>query len=287
MPRRSYESEPELCERLIEMLREWEEVLARMHEGARRLGAPWTACSTPFVHESGGRLVAHVGVVERSLVVAGREVRLGGIHAVYTRPEQRRRGVYRGLMEEALRHCDEHYPAAILSTAQPELYEPFGFRVVPEHHAVVRAEHPGGGSGLRRLDWRAPGDRALLDRLLRTRAPVSARLGVIREDAVFKFNVALRDVDYCEALDAALVTHRAGDVLHLEDLVAPELPALDELLRGLPEPVHRVVLHFAPDGLGVDAEPRARDDGDWLMVRGEFPDPDPRLPLMLAPTARS
>lgn len=39
-------------------------------------------------------------------------------------------------MRAALALCDERYPAALLCTAQPELYEPFGFRAVDEHKVV-------------------------------------------------------------------------------------------------------------------------------------------------------
>lgn len=100
------------------------------------LGAPWEQVSTPFVYELGDVAITHIGVLSMPLVVQGRTVLAGGIHAVGTHPGYRRRGYYREVMAEVLQYCASRYDTLLLTTGQPELYAPFGFRVIPEHHRL-------------------------------------------------------------------------------------------------------------------------------------------------------
>ena len=58
-------------------------------EGA---GCAWHVISTPFVLWEDGVPVSHAGVLEIELVVGGQPMRVGGIHAVVTRPDHRGRG---------------------------------------------------------------------------------------------------------------------------------------------------------------------------------------------------
>jgi GNAT superfamily N-acetyltransferase len=288
VPRRSYSEDPALAGQLFELLGGWIDGLAPDHPRCALLREAFAHSSTPFVHEHGGRAVAHVGVVERSLVILGERHTLGGLHAVYTDPAQRRRGLFRELVREALEHCDARYPAALLATDSPELYRPFGFRALREHCFELAAEAPASGSSsLRELDPTRAADRALLERLLATREPVSERLGVASADAVFALSSAGKLLHYCEPLDAALVLRQELDALHLEDIVAPRLPALGSLLAALPRPRRRVCLHFAPDRLAPAARARPRAAPDVLMVRGPFACAQLELPFALAPTART
>jgi hypothetical protein len=51
--------------------------LPRAIARAEHLGFAWTAVSTPFVRREGDRVVGHAGVIELSLVMAGRVRRIG------------------------------------------------------------------------------------------------------------------------------------------------------------------------------------------------------------------
>ncbi|WP_437769520.1 hypothetical protein WMF27_07940 [Sorangium sp. So ce281] len=119
-------------------------------------------------------------------------------------------------------------------------------------------------------------------------APASTKLGVTGPAAVFVVDELDRPLFYAEDLDAIVSLESVGDVLCLYDVVAAELPPLDEILRRLPAPVRRVELFACPDALGMvgTAEPHVSMDGDdagggagavRLMVRGPFPEG----PLML------
>src|SRR5262249_28540546 len=136
------------------------------------------------------RPVSHVGVLEIPMMLEGREVRAGGIHAVCTHPDFRGRGLYKALMSEVMRWCHNRYQTLVLTTSQPFLYEPFGFRVMPECRFVRLLTGTPPGRGLRTLDFGRAQDIALLRRVLPEREPVSLSLGVVREQAVFAFNEA-------------------------------------------------------------------------------------------------
>jgi hypothetical protein len=61
--------------------RVWPRVPAAVARAAA-LGFAWTDVSTPFVRRAGGRVIGHVGLIELPLVLGGRAVRVGSIHAV-------------------------------------------------------------------------------------------------------------------------------------------------------------------------------------------------------------
>ena len=145
----------------------------------RPFGLHWDQVSTPFIMMKDGRLISHVGVLDLPLIVDGCDVLVGGIHAVCTHPDHRRQGYYRAVMEEALAWCDERYETLMLIASILELYEPFGFRVIPESRFVGSVRHVDQTPNLpelRQLDLHRPDDLQLLHRLLDQRAPVFAPL---------------------------------------------------------------------------------------------------------------
>ncbi len=288
MYRRSFADDPQLCDRVFELLGTWLPVLPVMRKRAEALGGwRWEDTSTPFVYEQEGRVVSHLGVLEMDWVCDGRELRVGGIHAVCTLAGMRRQGLYRALMEEALDWCDQRYETLELTTEHPEYYEPFGFRHVPEHRFRMAIEGSGDGTAFRRLQLEDAADLARLDELLARRTPLSSRLAPLRDRAVFKFNLGGgAAVDYCEALDLAAVWERDADgCLQVYDLVAESLPSFSEIRERLAGPVHGVRFHFDPAALGVDAAPEPVRD-DWLMIRGPLPLPEDGVTGMLSPMAR-
>jgi predicted N-acetyltransferase YhbS len=285
--RRSYASDPGLCDRVFALLDTWIPALNTKRRQAERLRWRWEDCSTPFVHERDGRVIAHVGVLESRWVWGGEEHRMGGVHAVCTLASERRRGLYRELIEEALVHCDERYDSVDLCTEHPEYYEPFGFRVIPEHRFRTQTDPRAGRHRFRSLDLGRSSELDLLERLLATRTPTSRILGVVREQDIFKFNQSSGELQYCEELDLIAVMYRSGGQLEIDDLVGPALPDLEEFLAHIGHPIDEVVFHFRPDRLGVGATPELfRYDDDVLMIRGQFPLDGLEPKFMLPPPAR-
>lgn len=285
MYRRNYLDDPKLSDRVFDLLETWFVGIAEPRRVALRLGGRWDDCSTPFVHEDAGRIVSHVGLLEMPYVVHGKRVQLGGVHGVCTLESERRKGHFRRLMEELLAYCEPRFETLVLSTEHPEYYEPFGFRVVPEHRFVADVASSGGRKGFRPFDIDRADDLRRLDDLLERRTAVSNRVGIVQEQQVFKFSQGTTGLHYSEALDCFAVLDFQGRRLVLSDLVAREIPSLPQLLAEVESPVDEVEFHFSPDRFDVAARPELyRWDTDFYMVRGPFAAEGEKF--MVPPSAR-
>jgi GNAT superfamily N-acetyltransferase len=261
--------------------------ITQLAQQARKLGAAWEDASTPFArfHEDGS-LITHVGVLEIPMRLMGQNIIVGGIHAVCTHPEFRRRGYYREVMTEALDYCDRdrNYPTLILTTSQPELYQPFGFRVIQEHSFTTKCNSSGGISGWRLLDINNTNDINLLHRLLETRAPISNVVGVINEKPVFLVNEGSRPLYYFSDLDAVACMSIENNHLQLFDVVTPKIFTLQALLAKIPQPIEEISIYFSPDCINpldsnMQALPEIFDGDSLLMVRGAFPSENHKFTL--------
>lgn len=285
----SYTDSPDLLDDVFDLLDVVFPGLRGVAENARALGAPWESASTPFLSIEEGRIVSHVGVIELEMVLLGRRVTIGTVHAVATHPHHRRQGHYRRVMEALLDHCDSAYETLILTTEHPEYFEDFGFRVIAEHRFTADVDSSGGDAGFRMLDPGSRRDLSILHRLLKSRAPVSDVVGVVREKAVFCFNEGRNPLPYSEKLDAIACMTLEGSRLDLYDIVSPKIPSLPEILRNVPDPVDTVVTHFGADALGVEAVAEQHifehDGPSTLMARGPFAAED--APFSLPRSART
>jgi hypothetical protein len=248
--------------------------LGRAATRAERLGASWESVSTPFLHFEDGRLVSHIGVIETPLVLLGTPTTVASLHAVATHPEYRRRGYYRLLIEEVFDYCRGRYNTLVLTTENPEYYEPFGFRVLPEHVLTSSFSASPGEDGFRRLNTEDPDDVRTLNRLLESRTPVSHVVGVAPEKAVFFFNEGGKPLHYCPELETVLCMEVDGSKLRLFDVVAPRLPSAEQILKRMPDDISEVELNFASDRMAPGAKAARRvldhDGPSYLMVRGPF-----------------
>jgi GNAT superfamily N-acetyltransferase len=231
---------------------------------AEGLGFSWSSVSTPFVHYEGDRAVAHVGVIELPLVIAGHPRPVGSIHAVCTDADRRGRGHARALLSAALAHGPGRYDTVVLTTLIPGFYARLhGFSPVAEHAFTRAVETPTRSAGGRRLSA-SPDDARLLRRLSATRTPVSERLGCLDAVTVVVFTLLLTWSDFSHAyhhaaLDVVTVLEMIGRTLVLYDVMGAVVPPLPELLEAIGAEVDRVVTLFVPDRLGPGFRPEPWD----------------------------
>jgi GNAT superfamily N-acetyltransferase len=271
--KQSFSADPNLSDKLFDLLEDTFPGLSSMAECGRKLGASWETASTPFIRFHDDIAITHVGVLEIPMQIMGQRLTVGGVHAVATRSEFRKRGYYRQVMEEVLEYCDQHYETLVLTTPQPEFYLPFGFRIVEEHIFKLKCDSTGDTDGLRILNFADIKDFTLLHRLLETRTPVSNLVGVVKEKPLFCVNEGSRPpLYYAEDLDLIACMAIEDRTLHLFDLVATQICSLKEILARIPQPIAEVVIYFSPERLGVkdvQSFPHAFDE-TALMVRGTF-----------------
>src|SRR5262245_56260233 len=259
--------------RALHMLQDriWPQMSARI-ETARKLGVPWEAETTPFAWVEEGHALAHVGVIAHPLRLLGEDRVVAGIHAVCVDPEARGRGLGRMCMEAAAAWIDDRFDLAKLSTAIPAFYGHWGFSAVPTHRFVSQRTGGGGPARPATLD-----DTARIPALLSARTPPSGIYATREPGWLPIINLALQRhlpdrVLVVPQKDFFIVAHQQGQVLHLEDVVGPELPGLEEVLAAIPFRFERVFYGFTPDRLdpGAHAELVPLTEG-VMQVRGAWP----------------
>ena len=272
--KRSFSEEPTLSDQVFNLLETAFPGIgiSRAAETGRMLGAAWEDASTPFIRFHNDIAVTHVGVLEIPMQIMGQTVTVGGIHGVCTHPEFRRRGYYREVMTEVLDYCASRYDTLILTTAQPEFYQPFGFRVVKEHIFSTKNDSTGGINGFRLVNTSDPDDLKLLHRLIETREPVSNIVGVLHEKAVFFVNEGTKPLHYAEDLDLIVSMEIENTQLKLFDVVGTRIRNLTAILDRIPQRIEEVITYFSCDRLGGDfqALPHVFEGDSLLMVRGLF-----------------
>lgn len=254
---------------------------------AAELGARWSEMSTAFVVREGGTAIAHAGVLEIPMIVAGETRRAAGIHAVCTAEGHRGRGHARRVIERAIAHAEQHADLVLLHASDPEIYTQFGFR--PVEQRVFHCERPEARAAPMRQLAATAADVALVRRLSRGRAPVSEALGIGDAADLFVLDECLAcgtfaRLWYAEDLDVVVALDVADRVAQIYDVVGTSLPPLAEITARIVGRFDRVELFFAPDRF---AQPRwrmrAMEPPDVFMVRGAFA---PGAEIAVPPLAR-
>jgi GNAT superfamily N-acetyltransferase len=249
----------------------WPQMSTRI-EAARKLRVHWETETTPFAWVEEGRALAHVGVIAHPLRLLGEDRVVAGIHAVCVDPEARGRGLGRRCMEAAVAWIDERFDLVKLSTTIPAFYGRWGFSVVRTHRFVAQRSGGGGPARPATLD-----DTARVRALLSARTPTSDIYATREPGWLLITDLALQGrlphgVLVVPQRDFLIVARQQAEILHLDDVVGPELPGLEEVLAAIPFRFERVIYGFTPDRLdpGARAESVPLEEGA-MQVRGAWP----------------
>lgn len=269
-------------------------------EQARAWGGDWFQVSTPFLVRSGDGLLAHAGVIECDLTVAGKRREIAAIHGVCVHPDHRGQGLGREVLEAALKHIDgTSATTTILWSEKVDLYRKFGFEPCVE--SVFTAPVPTALSPVARptpamrLDLDKAESRNRLLEALRRRQPVSGIIAAADSGWHFLIDLALwtESKDFLIDLpehDAVMVAEVEGSLLRLYDVLGPRLPPVADLVGAAQSvsgaTVERLEIYFSPDRLDLDTQAMPHPFEDVLMIRGaRLPDED--TPFALSPFTRT
>jgi predicted N-acetyltransferase YhbS len=248
-----------------------------------RLGI-WPEGYRAFSWMDGDVIVANVSCRPLPLMIGGKPVAAGQIHAVATRPSYRRRGLFHDLMRRVLDYADARFECVLLYSAIPPLYRPFGFRPLPEHRFRGRLSLTGAAGKVprrRALSLASPEDVALLRDLFARREPASHHLGLVGNEDIFVANALAHSewrLTWLPDDDALVVWDRADGVTRLHDIVASRMPRASLLASVLELDAVRddrsaeIELLFPPDRLDGQFAPvpQVPEDHDILCVRDPF-----------------
>jgi predicted N-acetyltransferase YhbS len=245
--------------------------------------------SMPFGYfDADGRCVANFTAFSMPMIINGRVVKAAGYQSGAVRPEWRKRGLYRDLMQRAFAHTvTEGYELDLLLTDKPALYERYGFRILPQHIFVAQTPTlQKSDLSARQLSLDAPDDLRLIKTLLQDRQPASAQFAVVRQMEMFLLNASFNSAIRLTALgdDTVVAWTFDGATFWLLDIVGTAIPSLATIVSALDIEPERIEICFSPDRLDCEVSLEPYDGYTMLMVRGKAA-ADIVGPLMLSPMA--
>ena len=245
--------------------------------------------SMPFGYfDADGRCVANFSAFSMPMIINGRVVKAAGYQSGAVRPEWRKRGLYRDLMQRAFAHtATEAYELDLLLTDKPALYERYGFRILPQHIFVAQTPTlQKSDLSARQLSLEAPDDLRLIKTLLQDRQPASAQFAVVRQMEMFLLNASFNSAIRLTALgdDTVVAWTFDGATFWLLDIVGTAIPSLATIVSALDIEPERIEICFSPDRLDCEVSLEPYDGYTMLMVRGKAA-ADIVGPLMLSPMA--
>ena len=220
-----------------------------------------------------GRLIANVSLYERRLILSGAPVLALGVQSVAVRPQWRGRGLFRDLMQRALRYADVRTDLVILVTQTPGHNVPFRFRPLRETSFSGDPTAQPSRPNARDLSLAADADLDLLRDLFCRRTPVSLVASACDHPSLFLLKASLTPairLVHLPDLDAVVAIRMDGRTLTLLDIIAEKIPGLGDIAACLGNSHERIELRLTPDRLKWRAAQQTPIDTGY-MVRGHFP----------------
>lgn len=237
----------------------------------------WNRAYTPYTFFNGDEAVANVSMFAMPLLIEGKRIKGAGIQSVMTDPDYRGRGLMKQLFQLMLTDLDKQSEVSFLFTDKPDLYTPFGFRILQEHYftGAFSSDAEKKGDPFRKLIFFNRDDAEILRDLFQTRVPLSHQFFPLSYESSFYLNMYNphfgEKLYYSKELETVIVAEINGDALRLYDIIGRKRPELNKIANRIMEPFSRVELYFQPDLLGChDIEAKAFSSGNKLMVRGNF-----------------
>ncbi|KGX83711.1 GNAT family N-acetyltransferase [Pontibacillus marinus] len=235
----------------------------------------WDESYRPFTYFEEEKAVANVSLFHMEFLINGEKLGATGIQSVITHPDYRGKGLMKSLFREALAFIDQQGGPAFLMTSSPELYTPFGFESLEEYYFVRSYGHkPGSATQLQKVDIFNEEELATFRSMWEKRAPLSKEFMPLRYQSSFFLNMYNPNLHellyYCDSLDAYLVYDIEDGTLELFDIIADQIPDLEDICRAIPEPFENIALYFNPDQFEEGFEAVKYETVDHFMVRGAF-----------------
>jgi hypothetical protein len=158
-------------------------------------------------------------------------------------------------------------------TDSPDLYKPFGFRVLREHYFTASYMHePGINTNVKKLDFSNEDDFQRITDIFHNKVRLSQYFAPISYWESFAYSSYYHEKLYLvEELDTVIVFEVKEDTLKLYDVVSAKLPILEDICTHIPYPFTKIELYFSPDQFTtIPLEPVLVNSQDCLMVRGPF-----------------
>jgi GNAT superfamily N-acetyltransferase len=236
----------------------------------------WDSAYTPFSYFRGDEVIASVCIYLLEAIVDGEPAQLIQISGVGTHEAWRRKGLSRELTRRGLAWAGDT-PAGVFlfsDTDAVPFYLKSGFTPSEEYLCASPIQCSKPRSGIEKMDMNDPSMVQRVFQYAAVREAISHRFSISNPKLVaFHALYTLRDCTFfIPELDCVLFFRRESATLHIYDILAPQLPPLEEILPYL---CHRgdteVICHFFMDKLGL-AETKVNIlEGNHFFTRDHFP----------------
>ncbi len=220
----------------------------------------WNDNYVCYSYADGAQVVANVSVNKMKLILNGTHEKAIQIGTVMTHPGYEKRGLARDLMNRVLANYAAEYDIFYLMAhdAVTGFYPKFGFKPLDQKNFWWALNRPVSAPGTGRiLDVSNDADIEIVFKTYAKRIPVSNVWGVEGAEHILLFH-ALHGFEtsfyYVESERVIVVYQQQGDTIHLFDVIAHAKLGLADVLHLIHlDQARRVVLHFTPDLLDVEA----------------------------------
>lgn len=266
-----YSKDPFLYEQCLTLIDSCFPGIKALANKGRTHNAYWDKSSIPFIVKQDQEVIAHLGLLPFHVLVESSPFNASAIHGICTKVEHRRKGHFKQLMLEALHYSEQHFDFSFLFTDQPDLYEPFGFKIIDEYDfeydfPIQNKKQ----NNLRKLNLDNQQDLNLLQELYLNRLPHSNRFSIVKETVISTLNALHEPVFYIESINTLIVYQIKDNTLFLKDVVFKKSPNLDAILKSIPEVFSKVVLQFCPDQFLTHFKPIKATTECYMMISNDF-----------------
>lgn len=238
----------------------------------------WNTSYFPFTYFMGENAVSNVAMYEINMIINGENDKVAGIQSVMTHPDYRNRGLMKELFFKMLEKVDREYKTTFLFTDIPELYFPYGFRILKEHYFITPYNYSPkhDSKTLRRINFFNNEERLLIKKKLNDSIGLSNKFTSLNDKHSFYINMLNprfnKNIYYMENLDIVTVFIIENDTLKIFDLFGKQIPPLEEICSELPSKFTAIEFYFNPDIFELNnLETKLYKSPNYFMVRGNFP----------------
>lgn len=238
----------------------------------------WNDDYMPYTFFVGDLAVANVSAFPLAMKINGENTNCIGIQSVMTDPDYRRNGLMKILFQKMLDDIDKTYESAFLYTSSPELYTPFGFKVIKQHYfkkdyaqPSIKPKH-----SLTKLEPLTDlDDLKTLTEVFKKRDPLSNIFSPLTYLGCLYFNLynpwIYEKFFFIDELKTIIVFEVLDGTLRIFDMIAETVPSLEELCSSIPSAFHTIEFYFNPDIFNlVELEAIEFISANKLMARGSL-----------------
>lgn len=245
---KNFASDPELFTRCMNLIDGVFPGVKSMALKAIKYDACWDKKSTPFIIEENGEIVAHLGVMSLEIMLNQKNRRVAALHGICTKEAFRGRGLFKQLMQEAMKYIENNFDTAILFTDQPSLYVPYRFSVLPEYDFIIDSLNikkvP---SDFRLLSFDNKNDLSVIQELLSHSLLLSNQMSLVNESTLFILNNLTHKLYYSQQLHAVIIFEINEQCLFIKDILSPKQLPIDVIVSMMHGDYAKVILQFFPD----------------------------------------